>query len=209
VIFKDRYDAALLLITLLKKYKDEDGVVIAVPRGGVPLAYHIAKAFNFPLDIILTKKIGHPENSELAIGAVSLGGRIIDPRFNISINYIDSETSRIRKQLKERYDLFMGKKKPVELKNKTIILIDDGVATGNTLLASIPMIRLQEPKKIIIAVPVAPPETARKLKSMVDDFVCPYTPADFSGVGQFYADFSEVSDEEVIQLLDKANANHK
>lgn len=205
MIFKDRYDAALNLIPLLEKYKDEPGVVLAVPRGGVHIGYHIARKYNFPLELLLTKKIGHPASKELAIGAVSLISEVIDDRHHIPEAYIESEIKKIREALRERYKKFMGDKEPVDLQNKTVIIVDDGIATGNTILASIKMIRMMHPKKIVIAVPVAPRETAHKLKAWVDDFVCCYMPKHFFGVGQFYEDFSEVSDEEVIDLMHEMN----
>ena len=203
--FYDRYDAAMKLIPLLEKYKNERGVVLAVPRGGVPLGYYIAKYFNFPLELMLTKKIGHPLSEEYAIGAVSLSGEIFEQRPDVSDEYIQNEIVRIRKSLKERYKKFMGDRQPVDIKNKIVLVVDDGIATGNTIIAAIKMIRNQNPKKIVVAVPVSPPETARKIKSQVDDFICLYTPSKFGGVGQFYDDFSEVGDEEVIRLLKEAN----
>src|SRR5438094_586340 len=141
MLFKDRYDAAMKLIPHLKKYKDEDVIVLAVPRGGVPIGYHIAKNYNFPLELLLTKKIGHPWSNELAIGAVSLENHIIDDRHNIPESYIESEIERIRQSLKERYKKFMGNRKPADVENKIVIIVDDGIATGNTLLAAIRMIR--------------------------------------------------------------------
>ena len=203
--FKDRKDAAFKLIPLLANYKNEKGIVLAVPRGGVPVAYHVARQYGFPLDLLMTKKIGHPSNPEFAIGAVSLEDFIIDKRQDISPAYINEKIKSIRESLQERYKLFMGHHKPLDLKNKIVIIIDDGVATGNTILSAIPMIRKQGPKKIVVAVPVSPPETAKKIAKEVDDFICPYMPKDFFGVGYHYRDFSEVSDEEVILLLKSIN----
>lgn len=203
--FRDRKDAAFKLIPYLSKYKNDKGVVLAVPRGGVPIAYYIAKYYNFPLELLMIKKIGHPSHPEFAIGAVSLENYIIDERQNISKSYIDQQVKAIRINLKERYKLFMGDHKPLELKNKTIIIVDDGIATGNTILSSIEMLKKQHPFKIVVAVPVAPPQTAFKMKREVDDFICPYMPEDFFGVGYHYLDFSEVSDEEVIRLLKEIN----
>lgn len=207
MLFRDRYDAALKLIPLLEKYKHEQGVVFAVPRGGVPIGYYIAKHYNLPLELLLTKKIGHPWSEELAIGAVSLDGHIIDPRHNVPETYIEGEIKKIREALKERYKKFMGDNHvPIDIENKIVIIVDDGIATGYTMLAAIKMIKQKNPKKIIVAVPVAPPETVKKIKEQVDNFICLHSPEDFFGVGQFYEDFSQVSDEEVIQLLQEANA---
>lgn len=201
MIFEDRYDAAMKMIPLLSKYKNDDGVVLAVPRGGVPIGFHIAKAYHFPLELLLTKKIGFPGNPELAIGAVSLENEIIDDRFDISDTYLKSEILKIRKSLQERYKKFMGDRQPADLKDKTVIIVDDGIATGNTIMASIKMIRAKHPRKIVVAVPVAPDRTASKIRELVDDFICVHIPDEFFGVGQFYRDFSQVSDEEVIEFM--------
>lgn len=204
--FKNRDDAARKLLPLLEKYKNENGIILAVPRGGVPIAYHIAKHFNMPLELLMTKKIGHPYHEEYAIGAVSLEDHIVDEYTEIPASYIESEVKRIRENLQERYKKFMGNHKPADLKNKTVIIIDDGIATGNTILSSIRMIRQHEPKKIVVAVPVAPPSAAEKIKKYVDDFICVYMPEPFIGVGLHYEDFSEVDDEEVIRLLKEVNS---
>lgn len=205
MLFKNRYDVALKLIPFLEKYKNERGVVFAIPRGGVPIGYYISKHYNLPLELLLTKKIGHPLNQEVAIGAVSMEDYIIDERHNIPEYYIENEINRIRESLKERYKKFMGDRKPVDMEGKFVIIVDDGIATGNTLLAAIRMMRQKHPKKIVVAVPVAPRETAEKIKNQVDDFICLHKADDFYGVGQYYLDFSEVSDDEVIRLLKDAN----
>lgn len=199
--FIDRHDAALQLIPLLSPYAESDGIVLAIPRGGVPIGAEIATTYHFPLELLLTKKIGFPGNPELAIGAVSLTETIVDPRFTISEEYIQAETEKIRKSLGERYKKFMGDRHPSSLTGKTVIIVDDGIATGNTIIAAIHMIRSQSPAKIIVAVPVAPFRTAEKIRDEVDDFICVVTPEDFYGVGQFYTDFGQVSDEEVIGIL--------
>lgn len=204
--FQDRYDAAMQLIAALEKYRNKEGVVLAVPRGGVPIGYYIAKEFDFPLDLLMTKKLGHPVNPEYAIGAVSLEGGIVEDHTQIPQDYIEKETKRIRQQLKDRYKKFMGGKEPLELKNKIVIVVDDGIATGRTIMASIKMLRSRHPKKIVLAVPVAPVESAQRMRSMVDDFICLQTPEPFYGVGMFYDDFSEVTDDDVISLLTELNA---
>jgi putative phosphoribosyl transferase len=209
MVFKDRYDAAMKMLPLLSKYRHEEGVVLAVPRGGVPIGYYIAKEYNFPLELLLTKKIGLPGNPELAIGAVSMENEVIDDRFEISREYIAGEITRIRKSLQERYKKFMGDRQPADLKGKTVIIADDGIATGNTMIASIKMIRAMNPGKIVVAVPVAPYPTAEKIRDLVDDFICAYIPEDFFGVGQFYDDFSQVTDGEVIQFLKRINEELK
>jgi len=209
MVFRNRYDVAMRLIPYLDKYKNERGIVLAVPRGGVPIGYYIAKNYNLPLELLLTKKIGHPGSSELAIGAVSMEDYIIDERHNIPQEYIDKEVKKITESLKERHKKFMGDRKPVDVENKIVIIVDDGIATGNTLMSAIKLIKTKHPKKIVVAVPVAPLRTANKIKNEVDDFICLHTPTEFLGVGQFYEDFSEVSDEEVIHFLREANAIDK
>jgi putative phosphoribosyl transferase len=204
--FNDRYDAAMQLILHLEKYKNDKGVVFAVPRGGVPIGYYIAKHYNFPLELLMTKKIGHPWSEELAIGAVSLEGQVVDTHQYIPGPYVQNEVKRIRESLRERYKKFMGDNhQPVDVKNKTVIIVDDGIATGNTMLAAVELLRKKQPEKIVVSVPVAPPETVEKMRQHVDDFICLYSPEEFFGVGQFYKDFSEVSDDEVIELLKETN----
>jgi putative phosphoribosyl transferase len=199
--FFDRIDAAEQLVPLLVKYKNQNCVVLAVPRGGVPMGFHIAQKLGFPLDLLMTKKIGHPNNPEYAIGAVSLEGTLRDKEQDVSEDYIQYETQRIRKQLQNRYQRFMPDKKPLELTHKIVIVVDDGIATGYTILAAIELLRKKKPAKIVVAVPVAPPDSANKVRKQVDDFICLYTPVSFYGVGRFYENFEEVTDDKVIQLL--------
>jgi len=207
--FIDRYDAAMQLATKLEKYKNEDGVILAVPRGGVPIGYYLAKHLDFTLDLLMTKKLGHPANEEFAIGAVGIESIIIEEAYQIPKEYIQQQTKRIRQELIERYRRFMGDREPAILKNKIVIVVDDGVATGRTILATLKMLRSKEPKKLVVAVPVASPEAAEKIKNEVDDFICLYTPKTFYGVGGFYDDFSQTSDEEVIALLKELNERGK
>ena len=207
--FNDRYDAAMQLAPLLEKYKNEKGVILAVPRGGVPIGYYLAKYLDFPLDLLMTKKLGHPGNEEFAIGAVSLEGSIIEETTGVPEQYIREETRRIREQLKERYIKFMGNKEPVDIKGKIIIVVDDGVATGRTILSTIKILRNKEPRKIVVAVPVASEEAADRIREVVDDFICLHTPYPFYGVGRFYADFTQVEDEDVLLLLNELNTRGK
>lgn len=202
-MYNDRIDAGFILAKALEKYRNTTGVVLAVPRGGVPIAYIVAKELGMPLDLLLTKKIGHPKNSEYAIGAVSLYDRFIIPHENVSMEYIDDETARIRKRLREMYLKFMGDREPESLKGKTVIVIDDGIATGNTLLSTVSMIRNSKPEKIVIAVPVASESAVKKLSDVVDEVVCPLIPQFFYGVGSFYENFEQVTDDEVMDYLDK------
>jgi putative phosphoribosyl transferase len=209
-MFRDRYDAAIQLVGKLKQYKNKNGIVLAVPRGGVPIGCLIAKELGLPIEVVLSKKIGHPFNREFAIGSVSLHGVIINPGIgHVKKSYIEKESEKILKDLQDKFVLFMGGKKPTDLKNKIVIIVDDGVATGSTIKATVHSVRKSNPKEVVVAVPVAPPDTARHLKEIADTFICLHTPQDFFGVGQFYNDFSEVSDEEVVELLRDTNAKAK
>lgn len=204
--FIDRYDAAMQLAVHVAKYKHENGVILAVPRGGVPLAFYLAKHLDFPLDLLMTKKLGHPSQQEYAIGSVGIEDSVIEQPVGISPEYIEQETRRIRRQLSDRYQQFMGDSGPVNIKNKTVIIVDDGVATGRTILGAINMLRNKHPKRLVVAVPVASREAALRIKQEVDDFICLYTPSPFIGVSRFYVDFRQVTDEEVIKLLKELNA---
>lgn len=202
-MFRNRIEAGFALAEKLKKYKNDPSVVLAVPRGGVPIAYIVSRELGFPLDILLTKKIGHPANKEYAIGAVSLTDSYIVPHPHVSEKYIEAQIIRIREKLQEMYKRFMGDKEPENINGKTLIVIDDGIATGNTLIATINMLKKGKPGKIVIAVPVASFGPLQKLSREVDEVVCLWVPEDFFGVGAFYEDFSQVSDEDVMHYLSK------
>ncbi|WP_075349694.1 phosphoribosyltransferase [Algoriphagus marinus] len=206
--FKNRDEAALLLAEKLNGYKDGNAVVLAIPRGGVPLGYVIAKQLDLPLEIVLSKKIGHPNHKEYAIGAVTLKSRILsEAAKDVSKNYIESETEKIRENLRKRHHEFCGDKKELNLQGKILIVVDDGIATGNTILSTVEMLHDQKPDKIVIAVPVSPPSAIINLQAspFVDEVICLFTPFDFRAVGQFYEDFGEVNDEQVKQFLELAN----
>jgi putative phosphoribosyl transferase len=204
--FADRYDAAIQLAAQLEKYKKEDGIILAVPRGGVPIGYYLAKHFDFPLDLLMTKKIGHPSNEEYAIGAVGLEDSIVEEATNISDDYLETVLTRIRNQLKEKYKKFMGRTTPMDIHGKTAIVVDDGIATGRTILATLEMLRNRQPGKLIVAVPVASAQAAERIRQEVDELVCLYTPSTFYGVGRFYRDFSPTEDKEVMHLLKELNS---
>lgn len=203
-MYYDRIEAGFTLAKALSAYKGEDCIILAVPRGGVPVAWVVAKELGCPLDLLLIKKIGHPMNKEYAIGAVSMSDRFIVPHGDVSQAYIDEETGRIRQRLQEMYQKFTGGREPLSIKGKTVIIIDDGIATGNTLMSSINMLRKSNPAKIVIAVPVAPQSSIEKLSLLVDDVICPMVPDIFFGVGGFYQHFHQVSDEEVMEYMAKA-----
>ena len=204
-ILKDRKEAGMLLSQKLEKYQHTDTIILAIPRGGVPIGYEIAKNLNLPLDIILSKKIGHPFNKEFAIGAVSLDSTIIDEYPDIPKEYIEREIKNLRESMKDKYNLYRDYRKPEDIKGKTVIVVDDGIATGNTLLASLAMLRKRHPKKIIVAVPVVPFGTVKIFEQNTDEFVYLMAPKDFRGVGRFYESFDQVSDEEVIRMLGVVN----
>jgi putative phosphoribosyl transferase len=204
-ILQDRKEAAILLSEKLEKYQSSDAIILAVPRGGVPIGYEIAKNLHLPLDVILSKKIGHPLNKEFAIGAVSLDSSFIDNHPEISTAYIESETKKLRESLQDKYNLYMGDRKPADVTGKTVILVDDGIATGNTLLACIAMLRKNKPQKIIVAVPVVPFDTVKVFQQKADEFIYLIASKDFRGVGGFYEDFEQVNDDEVIRMLLVAN----
>lgn len=145
MLFRNRKDAAELLIPYLDRYRNKNSIVLAVPRGGVPIAYPVAKAYHLPLDLLMTKKIGHPSHPEFAIGAVTLEDHIIDNETGVPQSYIDGEITDIRKSLKNRYNHFTEGRKPVDIENKTVIIVDDGIATGNTILSAIKMLRKGKP----------------------------------------------------------------
>lgn len=201
--FKDRTEAGQLLVARLRKYKNDPGIILAVPRGGVPIAYEVAKEMGFPLDVVLTKKIGHPLNKEYAIGAASLSDYFVIPHEYVDDNYIHKEVEKIRLKLKDMYVKFMGDKEPEPLTGKTVIVIDDGIATGNTLMGTVHILQKGNPDKLIIAVPVASAQAVSKLSREVDEVITLYIPKDFYGVGAYYDNFEQVSDEEVLFYLDK------
>ena len=200
--FKNRDEAGKLLAKKLISYKGTNTIVIAIPRGGVPVASIIAKRLQLPLEIELSKKIGHPINPEFAIGSVTLHGVTINPRLKgVSEEYVQEQSKKIKEELTKKLSLFMGEKQLTDIKGKNIILVDDGVATGNTLIASIHTIKKRKPKKIVVAIPVSPKNTAIQLEELVDEFICLQIPSNFHSVGQFYDDFTQVSNDKVIELL--------
>ncbi len=202
-MFKDRFDAGKQLAQALQHYKNRDGVILAVPRGGVEIGYVVAKALDLPLEIVLSKKIGHPQHAEFAIGAVSLEGRVLNERADVSDDYIEQETGRLRHMLRERHKKYYGERKPVSMEDKIVIVVDDGIATGNTLLSTVELIRHHKPRWVVVAIPVAPPDSLRHIEEAkgVDEVVCLLAPRDFYAVGQFYENFDQVEDKEVIRLL--------
>lgn len=200
-LFKDREEAGSLLAEKLLEYENTNSIILAIPRGGVPVGYVISQKLNLPLDIILSKKIPHPYNKELAIGAVTMDDEIVDYYPNISKNYINSEVSRIREVLKKKLNFYVGNDKPLDVKGKNVILVDDGIATGNTVLVSIKSLRKLKPAKIIVAVPVLPYEDLKTFQQEADEFVYIEASNYFRGVGAFYEHFEQVDDDVVVEML--------
>jgi predicted phosphoribosyltransferase len=208
-MFRDRIDAGLQLAKKLKKYLNDPGIILAVPRGGVVVAYAVAKELGFPMSLILVKKLGHPVNKEYAIGAVSLTDEFVIPHAEASQEYVDEEIDRIRKGLKKMYPKFSADDEVKDLKGKTLIVIDDGMATGNTLLVTVRMLKQREPSKIIVAVPVASADAVQKISREVDEVVTVLIPEVFYGVGAFYENFEQVTDNEVVYYLEKLKREMK
>jgi|SRR5690348_1336835 predicted phosphoribosyltransferase len=202
-MFHSRIEAGIALAAKLKKYKNNNGIVLAVPRGGVPVAYAVAKELGMPVDIVLTKKIGHPTNKEYAIGAASLTDYFVLPHKGVSEKYVQNEVNKVRERLREMYKKFMGESEPESIAGKIVIVIDDGIATGNTFLGTVRLLRKDHPAKIVVAAPVASASAIQKLSKEADEVVVLLIPDEFYGVGQFYEDFQQVSDEEVMYYLGK------
>lgn len=212
-MYDNRVEAGNLLYKELQEYKDhKDAVIVTIPRGAVPLGFTLADKLNLPLDIVLSKKIGHPFNKEYAIGAATLEGKVLsNAASEVSNDYIEKETKYIREILKARFKLYYGSNKPINLTNKIVILVDDGVATGNTLVSCVKLLQQQEPAKIIVALPVASKSALKRIQELVtiENTICLYAPVNFHAVGQFYTSFDQVDDQEVVELLNKANNKFK
>jgi putative phosphoribosyl transferase len=210
-LFRDRRDAGKKLAQRLVEYTGrEDVIVLALPRGGVPVAYEVASALKTPLDIFIVRKLGWPGHEEMAIGAIASGGvRVLNEDIvrylNIPDTLIDAVAQRELQELERREREYRGKRPPLELKDRTVILIDDGLATGASMRAAIVGVRAQAPAQIVVAVPTAALETCKALEPEVDQMICASTPEPFYGVSRWYEDFSQTTDEEVRLLLEKAN----
>tara|TARA_Y100000780_G_C13674295_1_gene413641 strand:+ start:1093 stop:1725 length:633 start_codon:yes stop_codon:yes gene_type:complete len=205
--FKNRNDAGLQLAIRLSWLKGEKTIILAIPRGGVVVADVIAKSLNTILDVVVPRKLGTPYNPELAIGAVmhdnsSYINEYVINALRIEPDFIRAETKLQLKEIQRRLIIFRGNS-DYDLKDKVVILVDDGVATGATMISAILWIKKQKPKLIILAIPVAPNEIIRKLNEMVDRTVVLYTPKEFSAVGEFYEDFTQINDEEVVNMIKK------
>jgi putative phosphoribosyl transferase len=208
--FIDRLEAGEKLSDQLKQYSgDKNCIILGLPRGGVVTAYEVSKRLHLPLDIICPRKIGAPFNPEYAIGAVTETGKFFSNSeaagLPISAEYLQEAIRKETEQAKRRLQVFRVGMSPRNLKDKTVILIDDGLATGLTMKAAISSVRDEKAKKIVVAVPVSPRETLMELKRLVDEVVCLSSPAFFQAIGQFYQDFRQVEDEEVIEIMSSQN----
>ncbi|SDI30945.1 phosphoribosyltransferase [Winogradskyella thalassocola] len=206
MVFKDRIEAAYLLADQLETYKEKNALILAIPRGGVPMGYILAKQLHLPLEVVLSKKIGHPLHKEFAIGAVTLKSLVLsEAAKEVSKNYIEEETKKNRTLLSKRYQDYYGNKKPQELKDKILIIVDDGIATGNTIISTIEMLHDEQPKKIVVAIPVSSKSALQKLKNtpFINEVICLSIPENFRAVGQFYKNFDQVDDTEVKTYLNK------
>ena len=208
--FSNRVDAGKRLASeLIRNPVGKNAIVLAIPRGGVVVGYEIARALNLPLDVIIPRKIGAPDNPELAIGAMTEDGTIIlDPEIvsyvRVSQEYVKEESQRQKKEIERRLRTYRGNEPYPSLRGKDVIIVDDGIATGSTMKAALASVKKRGAKTVTIAVPVGPPSTIRELKQQANEVVCPYTPEYFQAIGQFYMDFEQTTDEEVIQLLKKS-----
>lgn len=204
--FSDRIDAGKRLAEALADFKGKNAVVLAIPRGGVVLGYEIAAALNLPLDVIVPRKLGAPDNPELAIGAIAEdGSTVLDENLTrylgVSRDYIQEESERQKEEIKRRLKLYRQGTAGLELKGKDVIIVDDGIATGSTMKAALASVKNSGAKTVTIAVPVGPPQTIQELTQLADRVVCLYMPDYFQAIGQFYDDFSQTEDQEVIRLL--------
>ncbi len=209
-LFHDRIQAGQALAKRLARYADQPGIIVlGLPRGGVVVAYEVAAALHAPLDVFLVRKLGVPWQEELAMGAIASGGiRVLNEDvvrgLGIPERVVDEVANREQRELERRAELFRGSRAPLDLHGRTVILVDDGLATGATMRAAVEAIHTQRPARLVVAVPVAPPETCDSFRSEVDEIICLATPEPFLGVGYWYQDFNQTTDEEVRNLLNRA-----
>ncbi len=211
--FRDRVEAGQLLGRELvgRLGKGEEVIVLALPRGGVPVGYEVAQALDVPLDVFIVRKLGVPGHEELAMGAIASGGvRVLNKEVlgyvPVPQKMIDAVAEREQQELQRRERSYRGSRPPLDVRGKTVIIVDDGLATGSTMRAAVAALRKMEPRAIIVAVPVAAPSTCDEFRAEGVDVLCLRTPEPFQAVGLWYDDFSQTTDEEVHELLDRAAA---
>ena len=212
--FADRIDAGKRLASALANFAGKNAIVLAIPRGGVVVGYEIAKALNSPLDVIIPRKIGAPGNPELAIGAMTEDGTIIlDDALirymGVPVDYIKEESELQKREIERRLKFYRQNEPYPNLRGHDVIIVDDGIATGSTMKAALASVKNRGAKTVTVAVPVAPPSTIKELKKQADRVVCLNTPEYFQAIGQFYTDFTQTPDEEVIQLLKQSKQKNR
>jgi putative phosphoribosyl transferase len=211
-MFRDRTEAGKLLAGALEKYRGREGVlVLAVPRGGLPVGAVVARELGLPLDVMLTKKIGHPYDREVAVGAVALEGEEISPNaapLEVPEAYLLDQIARLRSELRRRHALYRGESGPWPVAGRAVLLIDDGAATGLTLKTAAGALKNAGAARVVVAVPVAPPDALEVLRARADEVVCLEAPSNFRAVGQFYSDFAQVSDAQAVSILRDASPLH-
>ncbi len=210
-MFKNRSEAGRKLAQRLVEFKHESPVVLGLPRGGVPVAYEIAVALDAPLDVIVVRKLGAPGQPELGIGAVVDGDHHLSVLnedvmsvLAVSEEYLTREVAVQLQEIRRRQELYRGGHPPIDVAGRTVIVVDDGIATGGSVRAALRGLRRRSPRRLVLAVPVAPPETVESLQPEADRLICLSTPLFFHAVGQFYDDFRQTTDEEVVRLLEAA-----
>jgi predicted phosphoribosyltransferase len=210
MLFENRTDAGRKLAARLAHHAGTPGIlVLALPRGGVPVAFEVAKALQAPLDVFIVRKLGVPGHEELAMGAIATGGvRVVNDEvvrhYGVPPSVIDAVAAEEQKELERREREYRGTRTAPAVRGNTVILVDDGLATGATMRAAAAALRKQKPARLVVAVPVAAPDTCEEFRKEVDEIICGETPEPFLGVGGWYHDFSQTSDEEVQRLLDRA-----
>jgi len=205
-MFTNRHDAGIQLASALSRHRGKpDVVVIGIPRGGVVVASEVAKLLGAPLEVVIIKKLGYPGNPELALGAASPEAYFLneDLASTVPKSFIDEEVKVKQREARERASMLRGSHKPIDVARKTVIVVDDGIATGASMMMAIKVLRNMKPASIIVAVPVAPPDSVRELKQVADEVVVIMQPMDFFAIGQFYSDFTQVSDDETKNLLEE------
>ena len=210
MIFKDRKDAGKSLAQALEKYESDDAVILALPRGGTVLGYEVARHLQAPLSLSIAQKIGHPLSAEYAIGAITRDGTYIineEEKRHLSSSWLESEKAVKQKEAQRRYDTYLKGRKTPSLQGKVVILVDDGLATGYTMRVAVKAVKASKPGKIVVAVPVASSESIGALRDEVDDIICLYIPPSLGAIGAYYEDFNQVSDDEVIELLNAAEGS--
>ena len=207
-MFRDRIEAGRRLAEALGHLDGEDVVVLGVPRGGVEVAAEVARLRGWPLDIVVPRKIGAPFNAELGLGAVAPGVRVLDQRMidqlGVSPDYLEEEVGIQEEEIRRRTEAYRRGRAPVELRNRVAIVVDDGVATGGTAVAALRWARAEGASRVVLAIPVAPREAVARLSKEADEVVCLATPEPFFAVGQWYEQFPQTSDQEVVELLERA-----